>query len=114
MLNSFAQTPEALIALDDQTNFTTQPFRVKHCLQWLKTQNLDEDIQLVEFPPDQAQLKKLVGKIKLNEYSLVPGLALLLVNRSRSSRGILHELDKLAETEHLSGPIQQLYHRKKN
>jgi len=99
---SSSDFPEITGAIDN--------FAVGSLLAWLdKNSIVEETLNLVRFPKliNKKDFKVLFdGQETL---SAVPGAALILVDRPKASRGVLHELKTLASKEDYSPPLNALF-----
>lgn len=82
--------------------------------EWAKAANQNVDyLSLLSFPK-LATKSDIELALKSDKLHLMPVSMLALVDRSMSSRGIIHELDKIIESEQLSPPLRGLFNAPKN
>ena len=65
-------------------------------------------IQFDTFCSTEDEFKSLQLKVKNTKLGLVTGAATLMIDRSRSSRGILDELSSIQNSQHSSSPLKLL------
>jgi len=77
-------------------------------VSWLKNSPLEIDaLELLNFPTlnDTNEMKKAMRR---KTASVLPTSMLVFVERSTSSRGVLHELDEIIKSDSLSPPLNEL------
>ncbi|VAW57895.1 DNA helicase [hydrothermal vent metagenome] len=87
---------------------------VGNIVSWLnKSSTVDNTLELVRFPKllNKEAARTLTGSLtkKNNELVALPAATLLLVDRPKGSRGVLHELKTLESCKHYSAPLMALF-----
>jgi hypothetical protein len=79
---------------------------------WLKRHNATgSEIDTIEQLVDRSQLESHRRKTAANKYTIIAGGAMLLAKRSPSSRGIIDELNSIAEEPSGSLPLKYLFNQ---
>jgi hypothetical protein len=83
--------------------------------QWVsylqKSETAIQALDLLKFPALMGNVE-IQAALKRETPSLLPISMLVLVERSASSRGVLHEIDQLTTFDNLSAPLSELFNEK--
>ncbi|GHF92095.1 AAA domain-containing protein [Thalassotalea marina] len=76
---------------------------------WLKNSPLELNLLDLLNYPELVQSEEISKALRKKVPSLLPASMLAFIERSTSSRGVLHELDEIIKSNHLSPPLSGLF-----
>ncbi|WP_299260073.1 AAA domain-containing protein [uncultured Aquimarina sp.] len=84
-----------------------------HAIARKLKENIKIDISALEELPELISGEKLRSHLKSTSQKLLPGIALGIVEKSKSSRNVLHEIDEIKERHLFNNTLQGFFSRRK-
>ncbi|AXT52697.1 hypothetical protein D1818_18395 [Aquimarina sp. BL5] len=84
-----------------------------HSIARKLNENIKIDISALEELPELISGEKLRSHLKSTSLKLLPGIALGIVEKSKSSRNVLHEIDEIKERHLFNNTLQGFFSRRK-
>ena len=109
ILSQFVSDTDRLVELDSLILQTSVPERPNVVAEWIQVNVNNKELSILDSITTDATLKKHKKAVKSDQFRFSDSLMLMLIKRSLSSRGIIHELECIAESDTFSIPMRSIF-----